>query len=210
VETSENTVARLRCDCQRVRAHVIDASASNVNRMICYCDDCQSYLHYLKRADLLDENAGTDVVQVAPARLRFDQGTEQIACVRLSPKGLFRWYARCCHTPLGNTMAPNIPFVGIVSRAFENPDQAFGAPTGGAQAKYAVGTPPPAFATLKLGVVLGALGKVVAWRLGGKVWPHPYFEDRSRTPRYPVHVISKAERDELRALCGPKPLAASR
>ena len=70
--------AALGCRCGKVRGRVVDPAPGNVNRMVCYCDDCQTFLHYLKRADLLDEHGGTDVVQVAPARLRFEQGAEQI------------------------------------------------------------------------------------------------------------------------------------
>ena len=49
-----------------------NASSTTVNRVVCYCDDCQAFLHYLKRADLLDAHGGTDIVQVyseAPPRL---------------------------------------------------------------------------------------------------------------------------------------------
>lgn len=201
--------ATMSCRCGKVRGRVVDAAPGNANRMICYCDDCQAYLHYLKRSDLLDEHAGTDIIQVAPATLAFEQGEENIEGVRLSPKGLFRWYARCCHTPLGNTMTPGIPFVGISASTFARPDDMFGRPTGGTQAKFAVGTPPPGFEKLKVGLVFGAFVKVLAWRLRGKVWPHPFFERASRAPSRPVHVITKAERDALRQLCGPQPAVAA-
>jgi hypothetical protein len=36
--------------------------------------------------------------------------------MRLSEKGLLRWYAGCCDTPLFNTMAtPKVPFVGVLT-----------------------------------------------------------------------------------------------
>ena len=112
----------LRCRCGEVRGRVTDASPQTVNRMICYCDDCQAFLHHLGRDDLLDAHGGTDVVQVAPASLSFVEGAERIVGVRLGPKGLFRWYASCCKTPVGNTLTPAVPFVGIVARAFDAPD----------------------------------------------------------------------------------------
>ena len=74
--------------------------------MLCYCSDCQAYLHYLDRADLLDAHGGSDVVQVAPSSLTFTQGEQHIKGLRLTETGLYRWYAGCCHTPLGNTMKP--------------------------------------------------------------------------------------------------------
>ena len=39
--------------------------------------------------------------------------------VRLTPKGLFRWHTTCCNTPVGNTLRPSVPFVGIVAQAFD-------------------------------------------------------------------------------------------
>ena len=136
-----NAAAEMRCRCGEVRAVVKDPSPSTVNRVICYCDDCQAYAHQLGRADLLDIHGGTDIVQVAPASLTFLQGQDKIAALRLSPKGLFRWYARCCNTPVGNTVSPSIPFVGLVAQSFasdrQTPDQLFGQPVGAILGKFA-------------------------------------------------------------------------
>ncbi|WP_439409915.1 DUF6151 family protein [Bradyrhizobium sp. DASA03076] len=136
----------LRCRCGDVRAVVTDVSPRTVNRVICYCDDCQAFAHQLGRADLLNRKGGSDIVQVAPSTLSFVQGQDRIAGVRLSPKGLYRWYASCCNTPVGNTVSPTIPFVGIIAQAFEGGtsavDDAAGPPVGAILGKYAVGEPP--------------------------------------------------------------------
>ncbi|MFT3922204.1 MAG: DUF6151 family protein [Myxococcales bacterium] len=204
-----NTTAVLGCRCGKVRGHVADAAPDQVNRMVCYCDDCQAYLHYLKRSDLLDEHGGTDIVQVAPAALRFDRGAELIVGMRLSPKGLFRWYASCCNTPVGNSLTPKIPFVGIVANSFEDPDRHFGKPTGAVQGKFAIGALPASANKTPVGLLIGAVLKVLGWRLRGKAWPHPFFAPGSNEPSHPVRVIDKAERDALRAWCGPNPTAAA-
>ena len=91
----------LRCRCGEVVGRVENAAPQKVNRVVCYCDDCQAFAHHLDRADLLDSHGGTDIVQVAPASLAFHQGTERIVGLRFTPKGLYRWYASCCRTPLG-------------------------------------------------------------------------------------------------------------
>ena len=182
-----------------------NATPRAVNRVVCYCDDCQAFAHYLGRADLLDEHGGTDVVQVAPASLTFHRDADRIVGLRLTPKGLYRWYASCCKTPLGNTVGPAIPFVGLVAQSFRSPDQLFGAPVGGILGKFAIGTPPAGSTGLNLRVIGRALGKVAGWKLGGKTWPHPFFEQATRTPRYPIEVLSHEEREALRPLCGPKP-----
>src|SRR4029077_11390639 len=99
----------LVCRCGEVRARVTDASPRTVNRIVCYCDDCQAFAHRIGRADLLDSQGGREIVQLAPATLTFLQGQQRIVGLRLTPKGLFRWYASCCNTPVGNTLTPAIP-----------------------------------------------------------------------------------------------------
>jgi len=203
----------LHCRCGEVRGQVRDASPQNVTRAICYCDDCQAYLHHLGRSDLLDAHGGTDIVQVAPAMLTFDRGAESIVGLRLSPKGLYRWYASCCKTPLGNTLTPAVPFIGIVVQAFEGagtrPDDVFGRPRGKMMGKYAVGTPPEGSTKLNLRLIARALRVVIGWRLRGKSWPHPFFDRETRVPRRPITTLTRAERDALRPLCGPRAAVAS-
>jgi hypothetical protein len=205
--------AEMRCRCGQVRGIVSNALPRAGNRAVCYCDDCQAFLHRLGRADLLNAQGGTDIVQVAPATLTFVQGQHLIRGLRLTPKGLFRWYASCCNTPVGNTLSPSVPFVGIVTSAFDHgmqqPDDLFGEPVGGVFGKYAVGEKPvDAAAVVSLPLMLRTLGKIFSWRLRGKAWPHPFFKRDGGAPTYPVKVLSKEEREALRPLCGPHPTAA--
>ena len=203
--------AEFYCRCREVRGRVTNASAQSVNHVICYCDDCQAFLQHIGRTDLLDPHGGTDIVQVAPASLTFDRGAEHIVGLRLSPRGLYRWYASCCKTPLGNTVAPAIPFVGIVARVFDGPgataDAIFGQPTGAILGRFAIGTPPEGSTKLNLGLIARAARKILGWRFGGKTWPHPFFDRATRLPRYPLTILSRGERDALRPLCGPHPTA---
>jgi hypothetical protein len=64
-------MTELSCRCGTVRGRVAEASPSSVNRIVCYCVDCQAFAHHLRRADVLDAHGGSDIVQVAPARLTF-------------------------------------------------------------------------------------------------------------------------------------------
>jgi hypothetical protein len=206
-----STQVELRCRCGVVRGIVTNASQRSVNRVVCYCDDCQAFAHRLGRADLLNAKGGSDIVQVAPASLTFVQGQDHVRGVRLKPGGLYRWYASCCNTPVGNTASPAIPFVGIIATAFDHgaqrADDAFGAPLGGFFGKYAVGQAPEGSTGLNLSLLLRAIGKVLGWRLGGRVWPHPFFKRDDGVPVYPFHVLSREEREALRPLCGPHPAA---
>lgn len=197
------------CRCGAVHGRVTGASPEVVNRTVCYCDDCQAYAHWLGRADLLDAHGGSDIVQVAPAMLSFDRGQERIGGLRLAAKGLYRWYASCCNTPLGNTLKPAIPFVGIPVQAFVGGlvevTDAFGPARGAIFGKFAVGTAPPGSTRPDLRLLVGVVGRLLGWRLGGKSWPNPFFDRESRVARYPVTALSVAERDTLRPLCGPHP-----
>jgi hypothetical protein len=195
----------LRCRCGAVEGRLGNAVRGAVNRVVCYCDDCQAFLHRLGRADLLDAHGGSDIVQVAPASLTFARGTDRIAGLQLRPKGLYRWYAACCKTPLGNMVGPGIPFIGVIAQAFRTPDETFGPPSGAIYGKYAVGAAPPGSTSLNLGLLGRAIGKVVGWKVRGKTWPHPFFDRETRAPRYPVTVLSPDEREALRPRCGPKP-----
>ena len=60
------------------------------------------------------------MVQTRAANVTFTQGKDALACMRLTPKGLLRWYAACCNTPVGNTLASSkISFVGLVHSCLE-------------------------------------------------------------------------------------------
>src|SRR5689334_17307030 len=187
----------IRCRCGEVVGLVTNASPQKVNRVVCYCDDCQAFAHQLGRSDLLNAQGGSDIVQVAPASLTFIKGQNRIAGVRLTPKGLYRWHTSCCNTPVGNTLGPGLPFVGIVARAFEtnttNADRIFGAPLGGSGGKFATGNPPKHLTRLTARLVVHAVRLILGWKFGGGTWPHPFFDRETRAPTHPITVLSPAE-----------------
>jgi hypothetical protein len=187
------------CRCGDVRGRVKNASPGTVNRVVCYCDDCQAYAHHLKRADLLDAHGGSDIVQVAPGVLSFDRGEDRLVGLRLTPRGLFRWYARCCNTPMGNTLRPTIPFVGIAAAAFgmdgHGADAFFGPPRGVNGTKFAVGGAPASSNWGNLRMAAHLLRLVLGWRLGGRAWPNPFFDRATQRPSRPITVLAPAERE---------------
>lgn len=204
--------ALLQCRCGEVRGYVDGASPDSTNRVVCYCADCQAFLFALERPDLFaDPQGGSDIVQVAPAALRFEEGRDRIRAMRLTPKGLLRFYASCCKTPLGNTVGPVVPFVGILAPAFGRDglgaDEAFGPVRARILGKSAIGAPPPGSERMQLGFLLRVLRLIGGWKLSGKTWPHPFFERGEKLPRYPVEVLRAEEREALRARTGPRPSA---
>ena len=187
-------VLSLSCRCGAVQGK----ARSPGPRMICMCDDCQTYAHFLGHAaEILDANGGTDVVPVRPAHLDITQGAEKLACLRLSPKGTWRWYASCCRTPIANTMASlTMPYAGVFRLAIQDDD--VGPVQARVQARYGVGEPPAgAEQTVSLLTIL----KVLRFMLPGVILrqhrPSPFF-DAAGKPLVEPHVLSLEERTVLR------------
>lgn len=106
----------VRCACGTVQGTITGVSPASTNVTVCDCRWCQWYAQALGREDeILDQHGGTTVVLVAPDRLSFSAGHDQIACGTLSAKGPTRWFADCCKTPLANTIRPSIPFMGVLA-----------------------------------------------------------------------------------------------
>ena len=188
----------IQCRCAKVRGMAREVGPGTVNYGICYCHDCRAFAHWLGREDLLDGHGGTTIVQLARSRLEIIEGREQLRCMRLSDKGMYRWYAACCRSPLGNTVAP-IPFVGLAASAFGLDDATatarFG-PSRAAQMNEAVGGRPPG-PGLGVGGVLHVVRLIASWFLGRRGHPTPFF-DRKNVPSVPPQVLSADERQQLR------------
>jgi hypothetical protein len=135
------------CECGALRGAARGVPGARGNHLICYCDDCQAFAHHLGRPErILDEHGGSEIFQVSPACVALDTGVDRIACIRLAPGGLVRWYASCCRTPIGNTLAtPRVPFVGLVLRRVSSDperrarDALLGPVRARIQARFAVG-----------------------------------------------------------------------
>lgn len=203
----------LSCRCGTIRGRLKGASPKTTGRVVCYCDDCQAFLHEIGRSDLLDAHGGTDIVQVAPAALSFHAGTDRIECMRLGPKGLYRFYAGCCKTPLGNTMGPVVPYIGIgtelLGKDAKKRDAILGQPSGEAGQKFAINGTHHGSTRMSVRFIAGVVTKVLGWKLRGKAWPHPFFEKKRKEPTVSVRTLTRDERDRLRPLCGPTPRMAS-
>ena len=65
--------------------------------------------------DVLDADGGTEIFQTWPSKLHLFEGQSHLRCLRLSPKGLHRWYAGCCKTPVANASGnAKLPIMGIL------------------------------------------------------------------------------------------------
>ncbi len=118
----------LRCRCGQVQGEV---NAPAYVRATCYCKDCRAYAQWLGTPGLLDAAGGVDVVAMAPSQLRFTAGASQVACMTLGERGILRWYAVCCRTPLGNTpRTPAVHYVGVSTACLEGAGKAVDAAFG--------------------------------------------------------------------------------
>jgi hypothetical protein len=182
-----------------------DVSLEDGKRAVCYCDDCQIYAHHLGRSDILDERGGTEALMSTPGQVTFTAGAEQVRCLRLSPKGLYRWYAGCCNTPLGNTLSARLPVLILplvsldVAAAGKSLDEALGPPTMRMQARYAKGGSAPfAHPKAPLKLLPRVASHLLRGWLRGRGQPSPFFDERGQ-PRVAPQLIDKAEREAIRA-----------
>jgi len=192
----------IRCFCGSFEALLSGVSPAVGNHVVCHCDDCQVYQHVLRQSErVLDAHGGTAIFQLSPARLRLTSGRSRLACLRLRPGGLLRWYADCCNTPLGNTLATRaIPFVGIVVACLETSgDEASVAralgPSKGVHGRHAIGkrNDLEVHATAPPSMLLRLAGKFIGWRLCGDHRRSPLFDAATGRPVVVPRVLSDAE-----------------
>jgi hypothetical protein len=122
----------------------------------------------------------------------------------LSAKGLRRWYADCCKTPLGNTAGPSVPFVGILTCLVDPAadaaarERAFGPIIAHAFGQYARGgLPPNARAGTPLRWMMRMLPLMGRAFIARKHRPSPFF-DEAGVPVSEPEVLTPAQRAQLR------------
>jgi len=105
------------CLCEKLVASVDIDQSKPATRLKCYCIDCRTYINHLKQADhYLDEQGGSDILQISPAQISITRGQEFLGNLKISPNGIFRWYATCCDSPICNTpINGKMPYVGLLN-----------------------------------------------------------------------------------------------
>lgn len=195
------TDVALECTCGNVTG-VARVEPDRGNRIVCMCDDCQAYVHWLGRVDaILDASGGTEICQMTPSQLRITGGHEHIRCVRLGPKGLMRWHTACCRTPIANTLdKPGIPFLGMpVVFMRELDEAALGPILARIQARFGKPPlPPGSHATAPFGLLLRSIRLLLGGYLRGAAKPSPLFDAQGKPIVEPI-ILAPAEREALRA-----------
>jgi hypothetical protein len=185
-----------------VRGVARDVSPRDGLRFVCYCQDCQAFSRFLQRPDVLDAAGGTDIYQMPPGRLALTAGSEALRCVRLSDKGVLRWYADCCKTPVGNTAGARFPVIGVIHSIMDadgrTRDAVLGPPRCRIYERSAAGplpadAPPPP----SLGVFGWRASLMLRWWARGLARPSPFFDARTGAPRAEPRVFTQGERASL-------------
>lgn len=187
----------LRCRCGTVQGIV--ENPQRANHAVCYCKDCQAFARYLGNEDrILDAQGGSEIIQVLPKDVTFSQGVDSLACLRLTDKGMIRWYAACCRTPIGNTLENyKVSFIGLLHNCLETADRplqdSFGPVSTYAYPNCAIGAPKPKASGLWMTIwwFLTTVGKS---RLNGDYKLTPFFRLDTGKPIASPHVLSSEVR----------------
>jgi hypothetical protein len=194
----------LRCACGKLRGVALAVSPSSGCRVVCYCEDCQVFARFLGHAGTTDPWGGTDIFQMAPSRIRITGGADALRCVRLSDKGMYRWYCGACKAPVGNNVGPRVPFFGLIHSFMDHEgdgrarDDVLGKPLGCVRTKSAVGTlPAEGHDASSLRVIARSVRLLGTWWLTGAGSPSPFFDEGTHAPRSEPRILRPEERRAL-------------
>lgn len=181
----------ISCECGKVQGEILIPSKGV--RAICYCKDCQEFAAYLGRAEkILDSNGGTEVVGLRQSNIRIRDDEGYIQCVQLKPKGLFRWYAACCNTPIGNTFSNyKVSHIGLIHNFITHlprtHEEAFGAVK--LQVNTSSATAPVIEQKAKIGVIVSYVFSLLRERLCRRYKLSPLFTCSGK----PISSIKKLD-----------------
>lgn len=190
----------LKCECTKVEG-VITMKAKAGNNIVCHCDDCQAFAKYLgKETVILNQNNGTELFQITPNKLKIHKGKENLSCVKLSPKGLIRWYTSCCKTPVANTINGKLAFCGIFhqfmsfNKASMSKDEVLGRVVTKCMTKFAVGElPEDSHPKFPVSASLRVVKMLLSGILFGTSKPNELFDSHSLTPIVRPRVLNGDE-----------------
>lgn len=192
----------IQCECGQFQAQLTKFPKETPGRLKCYCDDCQSFLHYLNRTDLLDANGGSEIIPVYPADFKILKGKDNLKCTRVVANGMFRYSTTCCNTPIANTDDKR-PWVGVHRRMFTAKDanklnQVFDKIGASILGKYGHGTlpegTPQKFSLKGFALVMPFILKGVAL---GRKRPSPFFNGTESVVK--PYILSEEERKKTLA-----------
>ncbi|MEP2750034.1 DUF6151 family protein [Parasphingorhabdus sp.] len=114
-------VLEFQCQCGAIQGAVHETAPPTGRRLVCHCNDCQAFAHYLGKEKLmLDDHAGTHVYQMDSSKFTINKGQDQLACVTVTGGPLLRWYCATCKTPIANTLSSTrFAFLSLILSGFD-------------------------------------------------------------------------------------------
>lgn len=189
----------LRCHCGMVKGKTENIDEYSGNRLHCWSADCQKFAASLQTDQaILDEYGATDIFQMPLAHVHITAGHEQLALLRLTPKGLNRWYAKCCNTPIGNTLGGKAPFIGIIHNFMQHNigrDQELGQSRGHIHCQSAKQQVPDKLQVSFFKVSMRILGKLISWKLKGLNQPSAFFDKNNRPVTKPLVLNHSSDKE---------------
>jgi Family of unknown function (DUF6151) len=192
----------IACQCGKVKGYLV--CSGQENRGICYCTDCQAFAKYLgQESAVLDNAAGTEIVQTLAEFVQITEGKERLACIKLTDNGLLRWYSNCCNTPIANTPDNyKNAFVGLVHTCLTAGNKALDASFGkvkmAAFTNSATSNPKP-----KAYGVPSAMLRIIAMLLKARIFgaykKTPFFDVQTDKPLAIPKVLGSDELKDLKA-----------
>jgi hypothetical protein len=187
----------LKCACGTVKGKTSAVSSKIGTRITCCCDDCQAFSQFLgQEGNVLDQYGGTDIFQIPVSFLTITEGKSEIACVRLSPKGMHRWYAKCCNTPIGNTFGAGGPFIGVIHSFMDKSEMSevdLGKSRGHILTKFAKTPVPENLKGSSLSINFRVVAKILSWKLKGLNKPSEFFNNNAEPICQPQILDKKAQ-----------------
>ncbi len=101
------------CNCGALTGHITAKGVNAGTHVVCFCHDCRAAQLYFEQPD--PAPGPVEIFQTTHEDIRFETGSEHLAAMQLSPKGMLRWYAKCCNAPLATTpQTARFPFAGFI------------------------------------------------------------------------------------------------
>lgn len=186
----------LQCRCGKIKGQIKQVSPSAVKQLVCYCEDCRKFaLHLQSEGGSINQFGGSELYLAAPAKVEIIEGKQQLACLRLTRKGIYRWYSQCCNTPIANTVGIKLPLVTVyqdfVAAEQTSALQSQVEDLGAVNEDEALKPLPKALLGASPGITkFKLIVKLLSWKLTGKGKPNPFFENSGRAKVKPLILKS--------------------
>ncbi|WP_254429488.1 DUF6151 family protein [Ruegeria atlantica] len=108
------------CKCGTLHGHITAEGVHSGTHVGCFCRDCRAAQLYFGQPD--PAPGPVNILQMSPEEICFEGGSEKLALMQLSPKGMLRWYSSCCNAPLATTArTAKFPFAGFDVKRIADP-----------------------------------------------------------------------------------------